>query len=149
MILTVGAVETVGQKQNYFLPFFYFGGVKTNFEALFWMLSLGNIFTMAFACKASHGNVATLRGDLIPLTEQTKTNMSAMVCIWSRVVDCLMIVSWLSLDCLMTVSWLPHDCLMTALWLSHDCLMTQKELLRIWWAMGLCRVGPFFLIILL
>ena len=42
---------------------------------------------------------------------------------WSRVVDCLMIVSWLS----------------------HYCLMTQKELFRIRWAIGLCHVGPCFI----
>ena len=55
------------------------------------------------------------------------------VCNWSRVVDCLMIVSWLS-----------NDCLMAVLWLYYDCLMTQKEFIRIWWAMSQCRVGPCF-----
>ena len=44
----------------------------------------------------------------------------------------------------MTVSWLSHDCLMTVSWLPHDSLMTQKELFRIQWAMGQCRVGPCF-----
>ena len=45
------------------------------------------------------------------------------VCNWSRVLDCHMIVSWLSHDCLMTVLWLSYDCLMTVLWLSHDCVI--------------------------
>ena len=82
------------------------------------------------------------------------TEKNRHVCNWSRVVDYVMTVSWLSHhclmtisslshDCLMTVSWLSHDfpmtfswvshyCLMTVSWLSHDCLMTQKELFRIW-----------------
>ena len=42
------------------------------------------------------------------LTEQTRTDMSAKVCNWSRGVNFLMTVSWLSHDCLMTVSWLSH-----------------------------------------
>ena len=64
------------------------------------------------------------------------TNENRHVCKawnWSRVVDCLMIVSWLY-----------HDCLMTVSWMSHDCVMTQTEIIRIRWAMGQCRVGPCF-----
>ena len=38
------------------------------------------------------------------------------VCNWSRVVDCLMTVSWLSHDCIMTVGWLYYNCLMTVSW---------------------------------
>ena len=38
-------------------------------------------------------------------------------CNWSRVVDCLMTVSWLSHDSLRILSRLSHDCLMTVSWL--------------------------------
>ena len=73
---------------------------------------------------------------------QTRTNMSAMFCKWSRGGDSFMTLSWLSHDCIMTITWLPHDCLMTVSWQLYDCLRTQKELFRIWWAMGQCHVGP-------
>ena len=49
-------------------------------------------------------------------------------CNCSRVVDFLMIVSWLSQDCLMTVSWLSHDCLMIVSWLSYDSLRVVSGL---------------------
>ena len=48
--------------------------------------------------------VVTHKGVTDHLTEQTRTDMSAIVCHWSRVVDLFMTVSIPSHDCLMTVS---------------------------------------------
>ena len=87
---------------------------------------------MAFAWKASHGHVATLLEAhwlthwSIHWTDKNKHVRKG--CSWSKVVGCLMPVSWLSHDCLMTVSWLSHDCLMAVWQLSGNFLETFWQL---------------------
>ena len=90
---------------------------------------------MAFAVGC-HGHVATLlEEDWVTSNWTDKYRRVCKVCNWSRVVECLMTVWWLSDDWLMTVWWHKRDYLgFGGPWVSavSALVLRQIEAIRFW-----------------